>query len=305
MVRLDPVAQVPAVWPSLEHLAPKESPHKNGVVRGEGVLAGSGTRLPGLELPLLLPHIKSGGRACLYLEAEGTLEACPESQRSGTVGGAPLLHGRATTRNPLRSWARPESRGPSPGQGAGPPQQVPGLEAEQSPAGPRGPDPPARTADPPPARTGACDPGPGSREFRADAASPHSGPGAHWLRRGPRGGTGLARRPSSPGSPAAARPVPRAVPIVAVTKSGDSAARSWGRRLTPRAAVSSPVGPSRSSGLLGRRAGPGRAPTAAAAAAPPASLGASRTLPPPGRTGAEGPTATACTPRCPRAHPLA
>lgn len=102
----------------------------------------------------------------------------------------------------------PESRAPSPGQGAGPshvspapvsgrtpgcsPSQVSGQEAapkRAGPTGPRGPDPASPHRGPAPGSNGraACDPGPRSREFRADAASPHSGPGAHWLRRGPRG----------------------------------------------------------------------------------------------------------------------
>lgn len=127
---------------------------------------------------------------------------CTPVSRLGDLNGIPPLGAGRVSRS------RPERRGP--GQGAGPshvspapasgrtpggsPSQVSGLEAgpeRAGPTGPRGPDPasPHRGPTPPPGSNGrgACDPGPGSREFRADAASPHSGPGAHWLRRGPWG----------------------------------------------------------------------------------------------------------------------
>lgn len=116
----------------------------------------------------------------------------------------PLGAGRASQPGESRDYrgpgqgAVPSQVSPAPVSGrtpGGSPSQVSGLEAgpkEQAQLVPRAQTLPARTAVPPHSHPGsngrgACDPGPGSREFRADAASPHSGPGVHWLRPGPWG----------------------------------------------------------------------------------------------------------------------
>lgn len=126
-------------------------------------------------------------------------------------GSGRMAQSRQPGRGRGRGRGRPRSARPwvrDAHLAAGPARCVPGGGGESRPNWPQGPGPCQPAARPllTPGSDGrgAWDPGPGSREPGADAASPHPGSGAHWLRGARGGGARLALRPNSPGL----RPLP-------------------------------------------------------------------------------------------------